>query len=89
MPTPSVVTLPSPVPVRRPRPAPSLGGEGRLRVVPWLDPVADRTGCAPAPVTWSCTGWVHRPVDFAIRTDERSTPREVTAPKRRTWTPSG
>ncbi len=47
MPIPTVVTTPAAVSGRRVRAAPCFGTADRLRVVPWLDPIADPHGVHP------------------------------------------
>jgi len=43
----SLATVPTGVPGRRPRPVLDPGADHRLRIVPWLDPVADPHGLHP------------------------------------------
>jgi len=46
VPTPTVVTPPSALAGHR-RPVTALGSAGQLRIVPWLDPIADPHGVHP------------------------------------------
>lgn len=74
MPTPAIVTGPQPPGVRQ-RPSLNLGGGERLRIVPWLDPVADPHGVHPCsryvelywlPVIGPSTTWLIRRLSYGL-----------------------
>jgi hypothetical protein len=73
--TPAVSTLPNSLPGRRPRPTAALGAGDRLRVVAWLDPIADPHGVHPCsryaelywlPVIGPSTTWLLRRLSYGL-----------------------
>jgi hypothetical protein len=75
VPTPTVVAIPSAGSVRRSGPTPALGGPERIRVVPWVDPIADPHGVHPCsryvelywlPVIGPSTTWLLRRLSYGL-----------------------
>lgn len=74
MPVPTAFTPDRPLPVRR-RPAVTVGAEERIRIVPWLDAVADPHGVHPCsryvelywlPVIGPSTTWLLRRLGYGL-----------------------